>query len=125
MSTETSYPISSPDNSASYQRNSARTSNHAGVGFGITTGAGGEKTIPHNAEAEEAVIGSLLIDRDTIIKIAPMLRPADFFSEERAAVYEAVLDLYEQRTPNDLITLRDELRRRGRLGEGEGQVKAG
>lgn len=93
-------------------------------GFGIAGGSGGEKAIPHNTDAEEAVVGSLLIDRDTIIKIAPILRPADFFSEERAAVYEAILDLYEQRTPGDLITLRDELKRRGKLGEGEGQVKA-
>lgn len=129
MSNETSYP-NSPENIASYERDGAtgrrrqNQAGHAGVGFGIATGSGGEKPIPHNPEAEEAVIGSLLIDRDTIIKIAPLLRPADFFSEERASVYEAVLELYEQRIPGDLITLRDELRRRGKLGEGEGQVKA-
>jgi replicative DNA helicase len=93
-------------------------------GFGIATGAGGEKPIPHNGEAEEAVVGALLIDRDTIVKVAPLLRPTDFFSEELGAIYQAMLDLYEERTPNDLITLRDELKRRGKLGESEGQVKA-
>ncbi|HEX2912696.1 MAG TPA: replicative DNA helicase [Chloroflexia bacterium] len=124
MSTETTYTIPSSENSVSYERDASRRRNHGGAGFGVTTGLGGEKPIPHNAEAEEAVIGSLLIDRETIIKVAPLLRPADFFSEERTAVYEAILDLYEQRTPSDLITLRDELRRRGRLGEGDGQVKA-
>lgn len=124
MSIETSYPLSSENPASPYEKDNSRRRNNAGVGFGVTTGLGGEKPIPHNAEAEEAVVGALLIDRETIIKIAPLLRPADFFSEERAAVYEAVLHLYEQRTPGDLITLRDELRRRGRLGEGEGQVKA-
>jgi replicative DNA helicase len=93
-------------------------------GVGVSDGSGVDKPIPHNPEAEEAVIGSLLIDRDTIIKVAPLLKPSDFFNEERAAVYEAVLDLYENRAPADLITLRDELRRRGRLGEAEGQVRS-
>ena len=113
MSSETTFPLSSADNSSSYERdNGRRRSNNAGAGFQVTSNPGGEKAIPYNLEAEEAVIGALLIDRDTIIKVAPMLRPADFFSEERAAVYEAVIDLYEQRTPSDVITLRDELRRR-------------
>lgn len=121
MSIET--PTSSSANYFDSNRNRRFGVRDAG-GFGVATGSGGEKPIPHNAEAEEAVIGSLLIDRDTIIKVAPILRPVDFFSEERSAVYEAILDLYEQRTPSDLITLRDELKRRGKLGDGEGQVKA-
>ena len=124
MSSETSFPLSSSENSSSYERDNGRRRSNAGAGFQVTSNPGGEKAIPYNLEAEEAVIGALLIDRDTIIKVAPMLRPADFFSEERAAVYEAVMDLYEQRTPSDVITLRDELRRRGKLGEGEGQIKS-
>jgi hypothetical protein len=84
-----------------------------------------EKPIPHSPEAEDAVIGSLVIDRDAIIKVAPILKPADFFGAERAYVYEVIFDLYQQRAPGDLITLRDELKRRGKLGEGEGQVKPG
>ncbi|MEI7556623.1 replicative DNA helicase [Candidatus Chlorohelix sp.] len=83
-----------------------------------------EKQIPHSPEAEAAVIGSLLIDRDAVIKVAPILKAADFFGEERASIYEAVMSLYQQRAPSDLVTLRDELRRRGRLGEGDGQVKS-
>ena len=124
MSSETTLPFSTPDSIPPYERDNGRRRNNSGAGFQVTSNPGAEKAIPHNLEAEEAVIGALLIDRDTIIKVAPMLRPADFFGEERAAVYEAVMDLYEQRTPSDVITLRDELRRRGKLGEGEGQVKA-
>ncbi len=125
MSTETSYsPSSTPTNSYNRDKQRGQPANNAGGGFGIALNTAGEKPIPHNPEAEEAVIGALLIDRETIIKIAPLLKSVDFFSEERAAVYEAVHDLYELRTPSDLVTLRDELKRRGRLGEAEGQVKA-
>ncbi len=121
MSIET--PASSSGFGSYNRDDNRRRFNGRDNGFGVANGPGGEKAIPHNPEAEEAVIGSLLIDRDTVIKIAPILRPADFFSEERSAIYEAILDLYELRTPGDLITLRDELKRRGKLGEGEGQVK--
>lgn len=124
MSTETTYSYPPSENPASYERDNGRRRGNLGAGIQVTTGLGGEKPIPHNAEAEEAVIGALLIDRDTIIKVAPVLKASDFFSEERSAVYEAIMDLYEQRTPTDMITLRDELRRRGRLGESDGQVKA-
>ena len=95
-----------------------------GGGYSYSGGGGGEKPIPHNPEAEEAVIGSLLLDRDTVIKIAPILRPVDFFSPECGAVYEAILELYEQRTPSDLTLLRDALRRKGKLGDGDGQIKS-
>jgi replicative DNA helicase len=125
MSTEVQIPASATSEAYSnndYQRNNNRR--NGGGGFGYSGGTTGEKPIPHNLEAEEAVIGSLLLDRDTIIKIAPMLRPVDFFSTECGSVYEAVLELYEQRTPSDLTLLRDTLKRKGRLGDSEGQVKS-
>ena len=86
MSTETTYqdPANSYDGS--------RRRNH-NAGFGVATGTGGEKPIPHNTEAEEAVIGALLIDRDTIIKVAPMLRAADFFSEETRRDFTKLLSI--------------------------------
>jgi replicative DNA helicase len=125
MSTEVQIPASATSEAYSnndYQRNNNRRNN--GGSFGYSSGTAGEKPIPHNLEAEEAVIGSLLLDRDTIIKIAPVLRPVDFFSTECGSVYEAVLELYEQRTPSDLTLLRDALKRKGRLGDSEGQVKS-
>lgn len=67
---------------------------------------------PHNAEAERAVLGSLLIDRDTIIQVAPILQPGDFYLTRHEHLYRAILDLYHQRTPADLITLETELHRR-------------
>ncbi len=72
-----------------------------------------EKLPPHNIEAEQSLLGSLLLDRDAIIKVAPFLRPDDFYREAHARVYEAVVDLYNRREPPDFTTIHDELARQG------------
>jgi replicative DNA helicase len=46
-----------------------------------------DKTIPSNPEAEEAVLGSLLIDADAVIKIASFLKADDFYREKNAWIY--------------------------------------
>jgi len=76
-----------------------------------------DKLQPHNVEAEEAVLGSLLIDPDAIIRVATFLQPDDFFVERHGWVYNAVRDLHERREPADLVTLTDELERRSQLAE--------
>lgn len=73
--------------------------------------------VPANPEAEEAVLGSILIDPDAIIKVAPTLRAEDFYLEKHRWIYQAALDLYERRQPPDFITICDELERRGQLQE--------
>jgi len=72
-----------------------------------------EKLPPHSIEAEQSLLGSLLLDRDAIIKVAPFLRPEDFYREAHARIYEAILDLYNRREPPDLVTIHEELSRRG------------
>jgi replicative DNA helicase len=74
-----------------------------------------ERLPPHNLEAEQSVLGALLIDRDAIIRVASFLRPADFYRAAHAYVYEAVLSLYNRREPADVVTLVDELTRQDRL----------
>lgn len=71
----------------------------------------GEPLPPHNTDAEEALLGSLLIDRDAIAPIAAFLRPEDFYRERNAAIYAAMLALNERREPVDIVTLSDELQR--------------
>lgn len=73
------------------------------------------RSIPANVEAERAVLGSLMIDPDAIIKIANFLRPEDFFRERHALLYEAMYTLNERREPLDFVTLVDELERRSQL----------
>lgn len=75
------------------------------------------KSIPANIEAERAVLGSLMIDPDAIIKVANFLRAEDFFRERHAWLYEAMLALNERREPLDFVTIVDELERRNQLEE--------
>jgi replicative DNA helicase len=74
-----------------------------------------EKLLPQNVEAEAGVLGSLLIDPDATVQVADFLMPDDFYREAHRAIYQAMIDLYENRAPADLITLTDELARRGKL----------
>src|SRR5436305_14925591 len=74
-----------------------------------------ERPVPYDLQAEEAVLGSLLLDRDAIIRVATFLQPTDFYRESNAWIYDCILDLYHRREPPDLVTLSSELDRRGRL----------
>lgn len=75
------------------------------------------KMIPANIEAEQAVLGSLLIDPDAVVKVANFLRAEDFYRERHGWLYAAILSLNERREPIDLVTLTDELERREQLNE--------
>lgn len=76
-----------------------------------------ERLPPHNLEAEQSLLGSLLIDRDAIIKVAAQVKADDFYSTANGAIYQAILDLYNRREPTDFITLSDELGRREKLDQ--------
>lgn len=69
------------------------------------------KIPPHSNEAEESVLGSILIDKDAISVIAPLLKPDHFYNENNGRIYEAALVLYENRRPIDLVTLTSELKK--------------
>ncbi|MBK9055725.1 MAG: replicative DNA helicase [Chloroflexi bacterium] len=81
-----------------------------------------ERLPPHSIEAEEAVLGSLLIDPDALFEVATFLRPEFFYREQNKWVYRAILDLHDRREPVDLITLTEELRRREQLEELGGEA---
>lgn len=79
-----------------------------------------ERPVPYDLAAERGVLGSLLLDRDGVIKAATFLQPRHFYREAHAWIYAAILALYARREPPDLITLSSELNRRTvRLGTGE------
>ena len=75
------------------------------------------RPLPYNIEAEEAVIGSLMIDNSSITKIITFLRADDFYREKHKWLYEAMFDLHSRNEPADPVTLTDELERNGRLGD--------
>ena len=66
-------------------------------------------TVPHSREAEEAVIGSVLINPETFYDIAPFLRAGDFYINRHKRIWEAFTRLHEHRIPIDLLTLSEEL----------------
>jgi len=74
-----------------------------------------EKLPPHDIDAEEAVIGSLLIDGTAIYKITTLLQPPDFYSERNSLVYEACSSLYQRSEAINQITVAQELARREKL----------
>jgi replicative DNA helicase len=69
------------------------------------------KVPPHSEEAEVSILGSILIDKDAIINVAEFLRPEHFYSEAHSLIFKSVLDLYEERSPIDMVTLGDKLKK--------------
>ena len=68
-----------------------------------------EKIPPHDIEAEQAVIGSMITDRDAVISAVEILKPDAFYRDDNKAIFEAILNLYKKAEPIDIITLKDEL----------------
>ena len=66
---------------------------------------------PQNLDSEQAVLGSILIDRDAIIEIADFLTADDFYRQAHARIYAAMLELFEHREPIDIVTVAEVLER--------------
>lgn len=72
---------------------------------------------PQNLEAEQSVLGALMLDKDAIIKVVDILRPGDFYRQAHNLIYEAMLDLYEKNEPIDILSLTAKLKEKGILDE--------
>ena len=70
---------------------------------------------PQSLEAEQSVLGAILIDRDAVIEVAEFLRPEDFYRQANGRIYAAILDLYERREPIDIVTVAEALERKDEL----------
>jgi replicative DNA helicase len=79
-----------------------------------------ERLPPHNLEAEEAVLGSVLLDREVIGRVSGILDARDFYRERNGQIYEAMMGLYDRHEPVDYLTLIDELDRTQRLDQSGG-----
>jgi hypothetical protein len=77
---------------------------------------------PHSIEAEEAVVGSVLMDPEALERVARVLAPADFFITRNGWVYEAALEVHGRGDPVDMVTVTRELAARGQLEELGGAV---
>ena len=67
------------------------------------------KVPPHDIEAEQAVIGSMLTDKDAVADSIEVLKPEDFYRQDNQTIYEAIINLYNKAEPIDIITVKAEL----------------
>lgn len=73
------------------------------------------KIPPHDLEAEQAVLGSMLTDKDAVIASIEILKPESFYREDNRLIYEAMLNLYNNSEPIDIITIKSELESIGKF----------
>lgn len=70
---------------------------------------------PHSLEAEQSVLGSMIMDKVAINTSVEIIRPSDFYKEANGEIYDAIISLFNKNEPVDLITLSEELKRRDTL----------
>ena len=76
-----------------------------------------DKILPQNIEAEQAVLGAILIEGKAISQVLEILTPDDFYKEAHKKIYQSMLDMNEQVKPIDILTLFDYLKSQGQLLE--------
>ena len=73
------------------------------------------KVPPHDIEAEQAVLGCMLTDKESVISAIEVLSEEDFYREDNKIIYRAILNLYNRAEPIDIITLKSELSALGKF----------
>ena len=73
------------------------------------------KIPPHDIEAEQAILGSMLTDKDAVISAVEAIEADDFYREDHKAIYSAIRSLYDRGEPIDIITVKAELTSTGKL----------
>ena len=73
------------------------------------------KVPPHDLEAEQAVIGSMLTDKEAVISAIETLTDDDFYREDNKIIYSAIMNLYNRGDAIDIITLKAELSSMGKF----------
>ena len=84
-----------------------------------------ERVPPQSEDAEQATLGAMLLERDAIAQAVDMLQPADFYRETHRHIFEAIIALFSQGKPVDLITVSEQLRGGGLYDEVGGQAYLG
>ena len=69
-----------------------------------------KRVLPHSVEAEQSVIGSMMIDREAIVVASEVITGEDFYNKQYGVVFETMVELHEGGKPVDLVTLQDKLK---------------
>ncbi len=72
--------------------------------------AGNVRIPPSSLEAEQSVLGALLIDKDAVVEVSPVLKAYHFYHDKHVKIYEAILELYDSREPVDVVTVAEKLK---------------
>ena len=83
---------------------------------------GTDRTPPQDVQAEQSVLGAMLLSKDAIGDVAEVVRGHDFYRPAHEQIYSAIVDLYGRGEPADAITVADELAKRGELGKIGGHI---
>ena len=75
------------------------------------------KLPPQNQEAEQSVLGGMLLDNEAIHRVVEAIEPADFYREAHRKIYQAILDLYQRNEPADIVTVTAAIKANGSLDE--------
>ena len=68
---------------------------------------------PHSIDAEQSVLGAMIVDKEAINVAIESVKPVDFYKQANGEIYEAIIILFNKNEPVDIITLSEELKRRG------------
>ncbi|MEK7115794.1 MAG: DnaB-like helicase N-terminal domain-containing protein, partial [Patescibacteria group bacterium] len=74
-----------------------------------------EKLTPQNLEAEQSLLGALLLDKDAIIRVGDIIAKEDFYADKHRMTFEAMIELFRKQEPIDLLSLSNRLQERGDL----------
>lgn len=75
------------------------------------------RVAPHSDDAEVSVLGALLLDKNAIVSVAEFLQAGHFYDDRHASIYDVMVELYEARTPIDVLTVSDGLKHKKKLKE--------
>ena len=81
-----------------------------------------DKVPPQNIDAEQSVLGAMLLDKDAVINVAGVLKPEFFYQQAHADIYDSILELFEEAMPIDIVTLADKLSAKKKLKRCGGQT---
>ena len=72
-----------------------------------------KRQMPNSLEAEQSVIGSMIVDRDVIVECSELLLKEDFYHQQYGILFEAIVELYNAGEPVDEVTLQNKLKEKG------------
>ncbi len=76
-----------------------------------------ERVPPQSLEAEQSVLGSMLLERDAIARVIELVRPEDFYRDAHRKVFEIIANLFERGEPADLVSVTERLRSKGQIDD--------